>query len=407
MTRPNSAPSFSWPLAVSPFTWLDRAAIAWWVLRQDRYTMGEKVAELERQFSAYSGAHAVMVANGSLANTLVFELWKVKHPGRRPLVFVPAVTWISSITPALMAGMDIEFCDINVLDFAFDYDKLEAQLRAAKTRGVKDIIIWPTALIGFAPDMRRLQGLATEYGASLYLDSCENTFSRIPVDAHTADSTGTRSILASADMATTSCYLSHQVTSVEAGFVFFRDKGDADLARMFRNHGMARSLPVDHPLRRATEAANPNVDPQFLFALGGTNLRPSDVHAAFGLRDIKRADSARAHRIETYTQFHNELDKELYYLPPLTDTHVGFCLPVFTFRDNLPEVKSALRSIGCEVRPIIGGNLLFQPPFERYGEPEEFPNALWVHTHGTYVGLHSKVTPDMVRRLTDTLNDIR
>lgn len=407
-----SATPHAWPLAVSPFTWIDRLSIAWWVFRQDRYTMGEKVAELERQFSAYSGVHAVMVANGSLANTLVFELWKVKNPGKRPLVFVPAVTWISSITPALMAGMDIEFCDINTTDFAFDYERLETQVKAAKARGVEDIIIWPTALIGFAPDMRRLRDMAARHGAALYLDSCENTFSRVPnhfswfqhVDG---TPTSSISILASADMATTSCYLSHQVTSVEAGFVFFRDKGDADLARMFRNHGMVRSLPADHPMRTSIQEANPKVDPQFLFALGGTNLRPSDVHAAFGLCDLKRAEGARAHRIETYEQFHHELDKGLYYLPPLTDTHVGFCLPVFTRRDNLSEVKVALKGIGCEVRPIIGANLLYQPPFKGYGDPKAFHNAEWVHNHGTYVGLHSKVTPSMVRRLTDTLNDIR
>jgi len=248
----SNAPSFSWPLAVSSFTLADRLAVAWWMVRQDRYTMGKRVEELEAWFSRYSEMHALMVANGSLANTLVFELWKVKHPGARPLVIVPAVTWISSVTPALMAGMDIEFCDVNTTDFAFDYERLEAQVRAARARGVEHVIIWPTALIGFAPDMGRLQGIADRYNAFLYLDSCENTFSRVPhhqsLFRHLDGTpTSTQSILASAEMTTTSTYLSHQITSVEGGFVFFRHKEDYELGRMFRNHGMARSLAAGHP----------------------------------------------------------------------------------------------------------------------------------------------------------------
>lgn len=402
--------TYRWPLAVSSFTMLDRISIAWWIMVNDRYTMGKRVEELEDWFSHYSGMHALMVANGSLANTLVFELWKVKHPGQFPLVIVPAVTWISSVTPPILAGMDVEFCDINREDFSFDYRRLEDQIQAAQKRGVEDIIIWPTALIGFAPDMRWLQGIAGYYGADLFLDSCENTFSRIPLRAIRTD-TGEdcgfdQSILASAEMTTTSCYLSHQVCSIEGGFVFFRHKEDYDLGKMFRNHGMARSLPKDHPVRRAIEKDHPKVDPQFLFALGGTNLRPSDVHASFGLRDCRRAESSRAHRVEIYRRFHSQLDPELYYLPPLSDTHVGFCLPIFTKRDNLFEVKSALMDMGCETRPIIGSNLLHQPPFQGYGKPEDFPNAEWVHQHGTYVGLHEKVAPRMIKWLTDTLNSL-
>lgn len=407
----SKASPFSWPLAVSSFNLADRLAVAWWLFTQDRYTMGKRVEELEAWFSHYSGMHALMVANGSLANTLVFELWKVKHPGQFPLIIVPAVTWISSITPPILAGMDVEFCDINCEDFSFNYRRLEDQIQAARKRGVEDIIIWPTALIGFAPDMAQLQGIANTWKADLFLDSCENTFSRISAFTsifRNMDGTPTSSmsILASAEMTTTSCYLSHQICSVEGGFVFFRHKEDCDLGRMFRNHGMVRSLPKDHPVRRAIEKDHPKVDPQFLFALGGTNLRPSDVHASFGLRDCRRAEESRTHRVEIYQQFHSQLDPELYYLPPLSDTHVGFCLPVFTKRENLFEVKSALADMGCETRPIIGSNLLHQPPFQGYGKPEDFPNAEWVHQHGTYVGLHEKVTPRMIGWLTDTLNGL-
>lgn len=399
---------FRWPLAVPPWNLTDKLAIGAWLVSQDRYTMGPKVEELERRFSEFSGMHALMVANGSVANQLVFELWKVKNPGVRPVVVCPAVTWISSISPALMAGMDVQFVDVNLTDFALDYDMTERAVENWRAKG-RAVIIWPTALIGWAPDMERLRRIARRHGADLFLDSCENTFSRVPVvDRYGTSVDMSESILASADMTTTSCYLSHQVCSVEGGFVFFRNRDDYDLGRLFRNHGLVRSLPADHPLRQRIQKDHPEVDPQFLFALAGTNLRPTDVHAMFGLRDFARIPEAIIHRQEIFDCFSESLDRRYYYLPPDSESHVGFCLPIFC-RDAglLPLVKGALAAAAIESRPIIGGCLPgLQPPFIDHGPPERFPNALWIHTRGTYVGLHLGVTRRMVAELCDVLNDV-
>lgn len=416
MTSPTP---FRWPLAVSTFSLADKLAIASWLVRSDRFTMGEKTAELEAAFSQFSGAHALMVANGSVANQLVFEIWKLRNPGVKPVVICPAVTWVSSITPALMAGMEIAFVDVNLKDLSFDYDMAERLVENHRAAGRK-VILWPTALIGFAPDMTRLRRMARRHGADLYMDSCENTFSRVPAEhadahawAHPSQPLETQSILASADMTTTSCYLSHQVCTVEGGFVFFRRREDADLARMFRNHGLTRSLPADHAVRRSIEAANPTVDPQFLFGLPGTNLRPTDVHAMFGLRDFTRIPASVEHRNRIYRRFADGLDRSLFYLPPASETHVGFCLPIFVLKNDdsggpgttIRHVKRVLAAAGIEVRPVIGGCLPRQPIFAQYGPPSRYPNAEWIHWHGCYTGLHSGVTEAMVDELTTLLND--
>lgn len=388
---------FYWPLADSPFTITDKIRASWWILSQDRYTMGSKVEELEKKFSQLSGSNALMVSNGSIANQLIFELWKVKNPDVKPVVIVPAVTWISSITPAMMAGMDIVFCDVNLRDFSFDYVSLEACLEEQSYQG-RRIIIWPTALIGWSPDMKILHGLASKFGADLYLDACENTLAK----AKCPDGDG--HILNSADMVTTSCYLSHYICSVEGGFVFFRNKGDFDLAKMFRNHGMTRSLPSNHLSRKIVEAENPTVDPRFLFSVAGSNFRPSDVHAVFGLLDFQRIDAMLKHRTEIYWHFGSLLDKEKYYLPNPTKYHAPFCLPIFRNDEGIKKVKNLLEDNNIESRPIIGSNLLRQPPFKRFGRPEDFPNAEWIHNHGCYVGLHRGVTENMVEYLAHILN---
>ena len=397
---------YTWPLAVSPFTLLDKTKIAWNIISKDRYTMGERVVELERDFSQLSGRKALMVANGSVANQLVFELWKIKNPSIKPVVIVPAVTWISSITPAMMAGMDIVFCDVNLNDFSFDLESLKRIAKEQYDMG-RRIIIWPTALIGWSPKMGKIASIAKEFKADLYLDACENTLADADVSNGLYNEEPKFSqILASADITTTSCYLSHYICSVEGGFVFFKNQDDYDLAKMFRNHGMVRSLPQNHPMRVRIEAEASDVDPLFLFALPGTNIRPSDVHAMFGVADFKRLEKNRSHRIDIYNYYYNNLDKNKYYLPKPTNTHIAFCLPVFRMDSELKRVKNSLGDAGIETRPIIGSNLLRQIPFKSFGKPEDFKNADWIHRHGTYVGLHHKVDFKMIDRLINILNSL-
>jgi CDP-6-deoxy-D-xylo-4-hexulose-3-dehydrase len=398
---------YNWPLATSPFTFIDKLVVSSSIIFNDRYTMGDKVSEFEKKFSEFSGRKALMVANGSVANHLVFELWKLKNPNIKPVVIVPAVTWISSITPAMMAGMDIVFCDVNLQDFCFDYISLEKIVKENSENG-RRVIIWPTALIGWSPNMALLDDIAKKYNAELFLDSCENTLAEAKVNVYDENGKSTKfvSILASADITTTSCYLSHYVCSVEGGFVFFKDEKDYEMGRMFRNHGMIRSLAPDNPYRVKIEKENSDIDPQFLFALPGTNLRPSDVHAMFGLRDFKRIEKNRANRIKIYKRFYNNLDFTKYYLPEKTITHVPFCLPVFRTDNNLKSVKKLLSSNGIETRPIIGSNLLRQIPFKKYGNAVDFKNAEWIHNHGVYVGVHDGVNDKMIDNLTGLLNDL-
>ncbi len=397
---------FRWPLAVDSFTLADKLSIAKWVLTTDRYTMGRKVEEFEARFTEFSGMYALALSSGSAANQLIFELWKVRNPGETALVICPAVTWVSSITPTLMAGFKVQFCDVNITDFSFDYDMLKRLLENAAEKGFR-VIIWPTALIGFSPDMNRLRHMAKAFKADLYLDSCENTFSRLYGDgSYWTPSCKTHSILASCEMTTTSTYFSHQVTSCEGGFTFFRRGEDYDLGKMFRNHGLTRSLAAGHSVRQQIETAHPTVDPQFLFGLPGTNMRTTDVHAIFGLRDFERIEESIEHRNATYRAFYDGLDRSAYYLPPLSPTHVGFCLPIFALHTPIAVVKEMLLGRGIEVRPIVGGNLLHQPIFNGYGSPTAFPNAEWIHTHGCYVGLHQDVSVEMVDELTALLNGL-
>ena len=398
-----------WPLAMSNFTLKDRLKVARWLVSQDRFTMGEKVAEFEREMSKLSGMRAVAVANGSAANHMVFELWRLKHPGIKPVVIVPAVTWISSVTPALMAGFDIRFCDVNKEDFSFDYNELQQLLYVYREHSRK-VVIFASALMGYVPDMTKLHGLAKEYGADLYLDSCENTCSSyrhastgILNGAAVAYDTYERSILSSCEITTTSCYFSHQLCAIEFGFIFVRSEEDYENALMLRNHGLTRSLPKESKRRASLEFHHWQVDPQFLFGLGGTNWRPTEIHAVFGLLDLARLQKTQAHRQALFNHFDLCHTGAGYYRPKRQEEHSAWVLPIFTTCPNPHLLKEDLNKMGIETRPIIGGNLLFQPPFTHLRN--DFKTAGWIQEHGFYVGLHNGVTLQMVEELATWLGN--
>ncbi len=335
------------------------------------------------------------------ANQLIFELYKQRNPEKfkNSLVICPVVTWISSVSPILMAGYKIQFCDINLDDFCFDYFQLEEILEQNKNR---NLIIWPTALIGFCPDFDKLKSLAKKYKAELWGDFCENQFSTYK----------RKSIFSQISTSSLSCYFSHEITSIEFGFVFFKNEEEYEYAKMLRNHGLTRSLELNNNLRNKIENDYSHIDREFLFGLLGTNLRPTDVHAIWGIQDMKRVDKYKKHRKDIYKYFIDNLDINKYYFPDyhkaefLGQEHIAFCLPILRIDGKIKEVKKNLNDNSISTRPIIGGCLTLQPPFKQYHNETLFKNGMWISNHGAYVGLINTLNFAHIDRLTKIMNFI-
>lgn len=397
-----------WDLAVDQFTFWDRLKVAKFVLSGQQLTMGPKVTEfelaLEKMYCQSNDLRVVATSSGSSANQLIFEIYKQRFPEKfaNSLVICPIVTWVSSVSPAIMAGYKVKFCDINLNDFCFNYSRLEQILHENKD---KNLIIWPTALIGFCPDFSKLRSLASKYNAELWGDFCENQFSNyhgVPIFNYVKCSS-------------LSFYFSHMTTSIEFGAVFVRGEENYEYAKLIRNHGLTRSLSANSSLRKRIEADNPNIDKQFLFGAMGTNLRPTDMHAIWGLQDIKRASIYKKIRKDIFAYYESKLNLQKYYIPDVRELEengqetVGFCLPIFRMDDKINLVKQVLNENGIATRPIIGGCLRFQPIFKQYCAEESshtMPVGDWVHNHGAYVGLHYGLQYSDIDRLINILDSI-
>lgn len=385
-----------WNLNESQFTLSDRLKLAWFVFSDNQWTQSKHTLAFEHRMANFVDAkHAVFVANGSLANTLIAMYLRDTHVAMKTgnTVVFPATTWMTSVSPFIREGFDEKFIDVNMNDFSMDLDKLEKYLDKSSKHVA---CVFVTSLLGFNPDMERLQQISKKYDVVVMADNCENTLG-------ISDGKNISSFFTS----TTSTYFGHQLQSVEGGFVFTNDDAEYEYFLMARCHGLVRGLPQ----HLQDTYRNPKVDQRFDFHLLGNNFRNSDINAFIGMLDLNRAETYRCQREFLYTAFRNKLNEsrvlDKFIMPTLTSYKYGdgifpFCIPIIlsennsAMRDRLLQIAHGM---GVETRPICTGNIVRQTPFLDNYKPKDYSNAEHLHNNGFYIGLHAKVKKEDVEEL--------
>lgn len=387
-----------YPLQTDNFTIWDRIKAALFILnKKNRLTTGPKVIELEQQWSNITSNKTTCVAtsSGSTANHLLVEtfLQSFNFEAQQVTVFVPSTTWASSVTPWIMRGCEIVFIDINLEDFSFDYKKLENELEKRKNDS-KIKVIWPTALIGFIPNIKILNYLKSKYSTYLFADLCETTIGEYQG----------QNILSCFDMATTSFFWAHQICGIEMGMLFINKDFNKNNefyvnACSIRSHGLTRALVKGSSLRQKIEKENPNIDPEFLFYKVGTNYRTTDLNAFFALIDTKRYYNYLNQRKEIWKYLLTKLSNDYIKLNPNV---IPFCLPFITESKKISELKKKLNENGWETRPIIC-YLPINPAFKKYAKNQTFPNSEYLNNNGFYVGLNKDINKKSIDELISLL----
>lgn len=375
-----------WKLNTNHFTFWDRLKICGFFLNKNNFwTYGKQVQKFEAKMAKFVGTkYALFVSSGSTANTLLaYYLNDVES--RKKIIF-PAVTWATSVTPFIKCGFEPVFVDVSLNRFSINLDQVEALLKKDKEIGT----IFVTSLLGISPDIDRLKRLQETYNVRVMLDNCESTYTKY-----------NKQNISSYFTSTTSTYFGHVLQSVEGGFVFTNDDKEYELFNMIRNHGMYRHLPVANQ----EKYKNPSVDPLFDFYCIGNNFRNTDIHAYIGQLDFNRITEYESHRRHCGRLFANLLDKNKFYALDITAEDNLFCLPIVAKnKEILQKIKDYCRTNKIEYRPIIGGNLLRQTAFKKYGKRTKFKNADIINNNGVYVGLHYSVIDYQIHEFVQEIN---
>ena len=377
-----------WKLQENVLLAADIETLTSFIRTTSRFTQFTKVREFEDAFARWQGSpHCVLVNSGSSANLLLVHALKQKLGWKdSDEVIVPAVTWPTTITPIIQAGLKPVFSDVNLTDLSFDYERLKGLL-TARTRAV-----FAVHLLGFPADIPRIQ--ATLGGSVAILEDC--------CESQGAFCHGVR--VGNMGIGSTfSFYWGHQMTTVEGGMLCTGDEELFKLLVLKRSHGLARELPVQYhdDLRRR----HPGIDFNFLFLTDGFNVRNTEFNAVLGLSQLAKVAEYIAIRNRNYGRFVEmcrRFEDELIVVTP--EGHSAFALPfIFRREGRLESFVRVLMDEGIECRPLVGGNLLRQPFLRGYADPAAFPNSEHLHTHACYVGNNQFVDETRLAVLDDLM----
>ena len=381
-----------WPLMEETITLKDRLKMAFFILTSSRLTNGPKVRQLEEKWSEWWGVkHSLYVSSGSTANTLLVSSVK-EHYGLKDgdKVLVPACTWVTNIAPIIQAGLEPIFCDINLKNYSFDEEGLKYV--AAQHPDIKAVFI--THLIGLSSDVEKVKEIFPN--ALILEDVCESHGVEGPDGKRGKDSVGS----------TFSFYFGHHITTIEGGMVSTNNSDLYQLMRMKRSHGMAREASPE--LFKKYSAENPDVDPAFLFMTEGYNLRNHEICAVLGLSQIKKLDKNIKIRKNNYEYWWYRIQSasNKYYLPEYQEGNSSFSFPLIPQGIAVTQtLKATCKREGIEYRPIISGNLLRHPAFNKYKlcTERENPNVCLLHRNGLYVGNSQFVNEEKIDRLIEIM----
>jgi UDP-4-amino-4,6-dideoxy-N-acetyl-beta-L-altrosamine transaminase len=243
------------------------------VLRSDFLTQGPKVDEFEKAFAAYIGSkYAVAVANGTAALHLSALALGVNNKSR---VITTPITFVASANCVKYCGGEIDFTDIDPETFLIDIPQIEKKLKSASKGTYQGII--PVDFAGAPVNLEALRKIADQYNLWILEDACHAP------GGYFKDSKGIKQNCGNGQYADLAIFSFHPVKHIatgEGGMITTNRKDLYDKLMLLRTHGITKNPDLMHE----------NHGGWYYEMLElGYNYRLSDMQAALGLSQLKRA----------------------------------------------------------------------------------------------------------------------
>lgn len=273
------------------------------VLQGDYLTQGPLIAEFENAFADYVGAkYAVAVANGTAALHLSTLALNVKEGDK---VITTPITFAASANCIKYCGGEVVFCDIDPNSYLIDLDKLEQLLSSHPIGTFKGIVAVDFA--GLPVNMERLKSITSRYGMWIIEDACHAPGGYF-IDSHGITQNCGNSRYA--DLAIFSFHPVKHIATGEGGMITTNDHDLYQQLLQLRTHGITRSASLFSNAKQLA-IGNPNSDiqdyPGWYMEMQtlGYNYRITDIQAALGLSQLKRADKGIERRVEIAKSYEN------------------------------------------------------------------------------------------------------
>jgi CDP-6-deoxy-D-xylo-4-hexulose-3-dehydrase len=190
-------------------------------------------------------------------------------------------------------------------------------------------------------------------------------------------------------MSTHSFYPAHHITTGEGGAVMTDDPKLYKILCSLRDWGRACWCKPGQD-NTCGKRFDGEYDHKYTYDRIGYNLKMTEMQAAIGCAQMEQLPGFIERRVSNFEYLWNGLQERgaerWFTLPPRRQTSPFafwlLCKPGIKRND----LCRYLDGQGVGNRPIMGGNLLRQPAFKGLGNPEDYPNADYVHFNGFYIG---------------------
>jgi NDP-hexose-3,4-dehydratase len=372
-----------------------------------RIAAGVSSQRFERRFARYFGLRKAHLTNsGSSANLLALsaltspQLEDLRlRPGDE--VITAAAGFPTTVNPIVNNGLTPVFVDVELDTYNTTPERVETAI------GPRTRAIMLAHSLGNPYAVEEIARLAEDRGLFLIEDNCDAVGS-----TYNGKLTGTFG-----DLATTSFYPAHHITTGEGGCVVTDNLALARIVESLRDWGRdcwCEPGQDDKCLKRFDQQLGTlphGYDHKYIFSHVGYNLKSTDLQAALGLSQLDRLEEFGAARRRNWARMRVALDGlpglRLPEPTPGSDpSWFGFVLTVepdagYTRR----ELTGHLEARRISTRRFFGGNLTRHPAYLDlpYRVSGSLANSDVVTEHTFWVGVYPSLTVEMVDHIATTI----